>query len=697
MMKRRVASWLAVAAAVGLVPAAGGALAAYAEADARAAAGVCLVPGTGQPLDQLWQPDMTAAIGYAGTRAGDIAFAVRTEDNFYAYRPDHVDWSASVVKAMLMVAYLDLPSVANRQLNGGDDALLVPMITQSDNNAATAVRNIVGNGNLQALANRVGMTNFETNPVWGLTRITARDQTLFFLHIDSFIAPLHRAYALHLLASITPSQRWGIGEVPPAGWKLYFKGGWGSGTGAVDHQVALLVRGCARVAIAVLTLNDGSHDYGKETLREIFARLLRGLPSGATIGGWTQPRTISPQVSDKEFAHYFGRATGEILIIQSVHAADDTLATVPISGLASGQPRRLIGPLRGGTIEDVAFGAGERAVAVGVSGGVFGKVQARSRFASGRAFRRPETLSTRGARSSQPVVAMNASGAAVVAWITAARPGGNVVEAAVRPAGAPSFRPTQKVSTQAPGTTRPAVAINSQGVATVAWADNTEVQATSGSGGSFSTPVVLGPSVLARGLDPTGELAVASGRRGLVLVAWGAFDRVRGGKVRIRILESQCSANGRFGAPVTLTPQASDKANYGPVAAITTRGTALIAFATDRSVVVASGRAGTRLGSVQTIGALRHGAPSDPALGTNSAGGVVLAWDERLSSCCGVTRVTTRRTGRTAFGVATSLSSASELGLYPAAALSSAGNGAVAWVRSERGFGDGQIEASLSG
>jgi hypothetical protein len=86
---------------------------------------------------------------------------------------------------------------------------------------------------------------------------------------------------MHLLASIVPSERWGIGEVAPKGWRLYFKGGWGYGTGLLDHQVVLLTRGCARVAIAVLTMHDGSHAYGKETLKGIFARLLRGLPTGA--------------------------------------------------------------------------------------------------------------------------------------------------------------------------------------------------------------------------------------------------------------------------------------------------------------------------------------------------------------------------------------------------------------------------------
>ena len=84
---------------------------------------------------------------------------------------------------------------------------------------------------------------------------------------------------MSLLAGIVPSERWGIGEVAPRGWKLYFKGGWGYGTGLLDHQVVLLVRGCARVSIAVLTMYDGSHPYGKETLKGIFERLLRGLPT----------------------------------------------------------------------------------------------------------------------------------------------------------------------------------------------------------------------------------------------------------------------------------------------------------------------------------------------------------------------------------------------------------------------------------
>jgi hypothetical protein len=255
----------------------------HAGATTPAAAGQCLVPGTGKPLYELWHPDMLAAIGYTDRRTGDVAFAVRTSDGrLYGYRPDHDEWSASVVKAMLMVAYLDEPYVSKRALNAHDKSLLGPMITESDNDDAQVVFDTVGQGALRGLATSVGMTHFATSPIWGETEITARDQTKFFLHIDSYIVPRHRAYAMSLLAGIVPSERWGIGEVAPKGWKLYFKGGWGYGTGLLDHQVALLARGCARVSIAVLTMYDGSHPYGKATLEGIFERLLRGFPEHYT-------------------------------------------------------------------------------------------------------------------------------------------------------------------------------------------------------------------------------------------------------------------------------------------------------------------------------------------------------------------------------------------------------------------------------
>jgi hypothetical protein len=95
--------------------------------------------------------------------------------------------------------------------------------------------------------------------------------------LESFIPRRHRHYARYLLSHIVRGQRWGIGRVAPPGWALFFKGGWGSGSGRVDHQVALLQRRRQRVAVAIFTQFDPDHRYGKQTLRGVAARLLRGL------------------------------------------------------------------------------------------------------------------------------------------------------------------------------------------------------------------------------------------------------------------------------------------------------------------------------------------------------------------------------------------------------------------------------------
>ncbi len=226
-----------------------------------------------------WQPDVAGASDYALTRRGSVTFAIAVPGRTWGYRENATAPSASVLKAMLLVAYLDHPSVRNRELSGADWRLLSPMVRRSDNPTATRVRSFVGARRLRLLARRAGMRDFSPAPTraWGQSRISADDQARFFLRIDRYVVARHRATAMRLLETVVPRQRWGVGEVAPRGWRLYFKGGWGSGTGAVDHQVALLERGRTRVAIAVLTTAQGTHAYGKESLRGVFERLVRGL------------------------------------------------------------------------------------------------------------------------------------------------------------------------------------------------------------------------------------------------------------------------------------------------------------------------------------------------------------------------------------------------------------------------------------
>jgi hypothetical protein len=218
------------------------------------------------------------AIAYAHTRAGTVSFTVRTEHRQWGWRVTRTVPSASVLKAMLLVAYLDDRRVRNRALSRSDRRLIYPMIQRSDNEAATNVLGFVGPAGVNGVARRAGMRSFALDTsVWGLSRIDAADQSRFFLHIDRQVVARHRALAMHLLATVIPSQRWGIGRLALPGWQLYFKGGWGAGTGEVEHQVVLLRHGDVRVSAAVLITDSPSHSYAKRTLQGLFERLLHGV------------------------------------------------------------------------------------------------------------------------------------------------------------------------------------------------------------------------------------------------------------------------------------------------------------------------------------------------------------------------------------------------------------------------------------
>jgi beta-lactamase class A len=229
-------------------------------------------------LAPAWSPGIRPANGYANGRPGTVAFAVRTDKDVWGRDIDRPVQSASVVKALLLVAYLREPDVRSRALRPDERQILAPMIRWSNNHDASAVVAKLGAAKINRVAHKAGMSRFQLDPaIWGRSLITAREQTRFFLHIDALVPPRHRAYAMQLLRTVVHTQRWGIGEVIPRGWTAFFKGGWGSGRGLVDHQVALLTRGHERVSVAVLTTTNGGHAVGKATLRGVFRRLLRGL------------------------------------------------------------------------------------------------------------------------------------------------------------------------------------------------------------------------------------------------------------------------------------------------------------------------------------------------------------------------------------------------------------------------------------
>jgi hypothetical protein len=236
--------------------------------------------GAGQGgSDYPWAKRVAAAKRFAAERQGDVAFAVVDEEGrMRGFHPDERFDSASVIKVMLMLAYLRQGDVRDRPLTDAEKQLLAPMIKRSANEPASAIYQRVGAGALNEIADDADMKNFSTNPAWGLSQITARDQSLFMFEIERLIPDRHRTYAMHLLASIIPAQRWGIPPAVPNGWKVHFKGGFipnDAGEWKI-HQVALLRRGDHRLALAVLTQGNPSDAYGHDTVRGVAHRVLHG-------------------------------------------------------------------------------------------------------------------------------------------------------------------------------------------------------------------------------------------------------------------------------------------------------------------------------------------------------------------------------------------------------------------------------------
>jgi hypothetical protein len=225
---------------------------------------------------RAWTRAFGAARRYARSRLGRVSVALRDDQGrLHQYLGRRTFYSASLVKAMLLVAYLRRGDIRHRRLSGASRALLTPMIERSDNGAASRVRNIVGNAGLARLARRVGMYHFATAVSWGDTHLAASDQVRFFAKIDRLVPRRHRGYARYVLSHVIPEQRWSIPQVTPIGANVYFKGGWRPSVGGwIVNQSALVVKGHRRVSLSVLTDHDRSFGYGQETIRSVAARLL---------------------------------------------------------------------------------------------------------------------------------------------------------------------------------------------------------------------------------------------------------------------------------------------------------------------------------------------------------------------------------------------------------------------------------------
>jgi hypothetical protein len=217
-----------------------------------------------------------AAERYIAHRAGRKAFAVDDDrgdvEGFEIHSRFH---SASVVKSMLLVAYLRMVAREHRPLDEDDRDVLYPMIHSSDNDAATDALEAVGEDALNRVARDAQMTNYVPGGgTWGFTEVSAADLARFFYRQDKLIPRRFDGYARWLLSGIEAGESWGIPAVARPEFSVFFKGGWLPEVEGLVNQAARLERPGIEFALAVLSTHDPSMEYGERTIEGVTARLL---------------------------------------------------------------------------------------------------------------------------------------------------------------------------------------------------------------------------------------------------------------------------------------------------------------------------------------------------------------------------------------------------------------------------------------
>lgn len=241
-------------------------------------------PGRGCRIGVRYEPAfppqgrIDAVRTYLRGRAAASFALIDTHGRAHGFQPRRRYVSASVVKAMVLVAYLR--RIGNRAPTPSERAVLGPMITRSHNRLATLAYGWVGDAGLHELARVVGMRDLLTAGYWGGTYISAADQARFFLRVEELPPPASRAYARRLLSSIVERQRWGFARFAlEAGWDALFKGGWRrTVAGRLVHEAARFERDGARFSLAVLTDANPDHGYGTATLRGVARRIFAPTP-----------------------------------------------------------------------------------------------------------------------------------------------------------------------------------------------------------------------------------------------------------------------------------------------------------------------------------------------------------------------------------------------------------------------------------
>jgi hypothetical protein len=206
---------------------------------------------------------LTAELSQIG---GDFAVAItdNTSGITYTFHGDEAFETASIVKVEILAALL---LQQNGTLSSDQQSLANAMICQSDNDAASALWDEIGDdGGLNAASKAFGLTETVagTDGYWGVTTTTVTDQLRLLAGIADPKGPLGRANATvtQLMGSVESDQQWGISAAAKGGESYILKNGWDADSDSGLWTVNSIGRITGSDIDATITiLSTGSDSY----------------------------------------------------------------------------------------------------------------------------------------------------------------------------------------------------------------------------------------------------------------------------------------------------------------------------------------------------------------------------------------------------------------------------------------------------
>ena len=194
----------------------------------------------------------------------------------WKYHPRQRFDTGSVVKVQILGALLHRAQVDHRALTSWERQNAVPMIEQSDNDAATRLWNSLGGtSGIGAFDREAGLTHTTPEYHWGLTLTNAPDQVRL---VRTLVRPSklynakRRAYGLHLMEHVVDWERWGVSAGTTSGTTVALKNGWLPESDErqwIINSIGWISGHGRNYILAVLTDENPSESYGIATIQHV--------------------------------------------------------------------------------------------------------------------------------------------------------------------------------------------------------------------------------------------------------------------------------------------------------------------------------------------------------------------------------------------------------------------------------------------